>query len=262
MNAAHCVFFKRVKPTLLEFWEPLQLPPAAPGPCDLVFRHDRAGNRAEPQVHSEPQDVVANVITADDSLRGCERIFCRDAARAQIDIQILEFDRPETADRRLDAAAGGPARLARRIVDNQTEDRTGQREIVSSFAIGKTARSVEQPSVAGKAQASAHRSEPRKLPSVEVVARRERLVAGKIVGRDKRKSLCFSLTGRLDVGFDADYPRIELPVEPGLTAAACAEPPQTKTATATATASNLLMAASKNDSIISISPPVDSTCGR
>src|SRR5229473_7621542 len=138
MNAAHCVFFKRVKPTLLEFWEPLQLPPAAPGPCDLVFRHDRAGNRAEPQVHSEPQDVVANVITANDSLRGCERIFCRDAARAQIDIQILEFDRPETADRRLDAAAGGPARLARRIVDNQTEDRTGQREIVSSFAIGKT----------------------------------------------------------------------------------------------------------------------------
>src|SRR5260370_40460530 len=196
MHGRHWVFCKRVKATLLEFWEPWQLPPGAPGAGDLVFRQGRGGKRAKPQVLSEPQDVVANVITADDSLRGCERIFCRDAARAQIDIQILEFDRPETADRRLDAAAGGPARLARRIVDNQTEDRTGQREIVSSFAIGKTARSVEQPSVAGKAQASAHRSEPRKLPSAEVVARRGLLVAGKIVGRDKRQSLRMWRTGR------------------------------------------------------------------
>src|SRR6266699_6486543 len=123
MNAADCVFFKRGKPTLLEFWEPLQLPPAAPGPSELVFGHERAGNRAEPQVHSEPQDVVANVITADDSLRGCERIFCRDAVRAQIDIQILELYRPDAADRRLDAAAGGPARPARRILGNRTDDR-------------------------------------------------------------------------------------------------------------------------------------------
>ncbi len=127
MNAADCVFFKRGKPTLLEFWEPLQLPPAAPGPCDLVFGHDRAGNRAEPQVHSEPQDVVANVITADegvgDELGWPEVIFCRDAMRAQIDIQILELYRPNAADRRLDAAAGGPARPARRILGNRTDDR-------------------------------------------------------------------------------------------------------------------------------------------
>src|SRR5213083_2594481 len=35
MNAVDRVFFKRVKPTLLKFWEPLQLPPAAPEPCAL-----------------------------------------------------------------------------------------------------------------------------------------------------------------------------------------------------------------------------------
>ena len=38
-----------------------------------------------------------------DELGWPEVIFCRDAVRAQIDIQILEFDRPDAADRRLDA---------------------------------------------------------------------------------------------------------------------------------------------------------------
>jgi hypothetical protein len=59
--------------------------------------------------------VVANVITAEDGvgdvLGRSEVIFRGDAVRAQIDIQILELDRPDAGDRRLDTAAGGPPDL-------------------------------------------------------------------------------------------------------------------------------------------------------
>src|SRR5262249_55367913 len=153
----------------------------------LVSGHDRSDNGAKPQIESEPNDMVPSVITGEDGvsdeLGRAESIRCRDAARAQIDIQILELDRQDAGDRRLDAAAGGPTRFVRRIPDNRLEARTRnqglhQRGIVLDFTMGITSRGVEQPSVPGKPEAATHRSEPRKLPFVEIAARRIGIITG------------------------------------------------------------------------------------